>query len=96
VTGVSTLLLIYLLLIMLLPHTRPPYLPVEDLIVLHIDNFFALAFSIESTLDILAKNSCKSFKVTLFFDYFTLVTDSTVVEPPVPWREDISNSRLTK
>jgi hypothetical protein len=52
--------LLYLLFIMLLPHTRPHYLPVEDSIVLHTDNLFCSFIHIDNM--ILAKNLCKSFK----------------------------------
>ena len=50
--SVNKKLLIYILLKILLPHTRPHYLPVEDSIVLHIDNIF-FSFSV----DILGKQA---------------------------------------
>jgi hypothetical protein len=76
VTGISTLLIFYityLLLIMLLPHTRPHYLPVEDYIVLHIVLHFALSPFISTFLRRIYANL---LKLVYYFDYFTLVTDS--------------------
>ena len=77
-TGVSTLLLIYLLYInYAIPHTRPHYQPVKDSIVLHIDNVLLFLFN---------RHSCKEFMQIFWSKFIILIILHlllTVVESPV-------------
>ena len=70
--------------IMLLPHAPPHYLPVEDFIILHIDNFFALSPFISTFLRRIYAKSFKSKFIILTILHLLL----TVVEPPVFVQEE--------